>query len=42
MKLITMVLEKKVGQLKKLCWNFLLCVNQNTRDFTVSVVGVRQ
>lgn len=37
-----MVLEKKVGWLKKLCWDFLLCVNQPTRDFTVSVVGVMQ
>ena len=37
-----MVVEKKVGRLKKLCCNFLLCVNQNTRDFTVSVVGAIQ
>ena len=37
-----MVVEKKVGPLKRLCQSFLMCVNQNTRDFTVSVVGMMQ
>ena len=37
-----MVVEKKVGRMKRLCRYFLLCEDQSTQDFTASIVKVMQ